>query len=201
MKKPLSKILEEARVAYRDGKKLRAVMEADPNFRAYVDSGASTKVARLVSMSYIMASVFDEYTENAAGLMEKYGFLHKKTKTTSNNLSQSFDAFDKAISALVNTEEAKQQLCSDYEIFKAVCDKFMNADVRVDDTRRTGTMKKSVLIDHIHAMQDNLALNRIATYSADWVIGMLSQIAQDVANIEPEGEETDNTTDNDKQGI
>ena len=68
MKKPLSKILEEARVAYRDGKKLRAVMEADPNFRAYVDSGASTKVARLVSMSYIMASVFDEYTENAAGL-------------------------------------------------------------------------------------------------------------------------------------
>ena len=61
-------------------------------------------------------------------------------------------------------------------------------------------MKKAVLINHIHAMQDILALCRTATYSADWVIGMLSQLAQDVASIEPD-EEPDNTTDNDQQGI
>ncbi len=66
---------------------------------------------------------------------------------------------------------------------------------------RTDTMKRAVLIDHIHAVQDNLALCRTATYSADWVIGMLSQIAQGVANLEPEGEETNDTTDNDKHGI
>ena len=61
-------------------------------------------------------------------------------------------------------------------------------------------MKKAVLINHIHSIQDNLALCRTATYSADWVIGMLSQLAQDVASIEPD-EEPDNTTGNDQQGI
>ena len=61
-------------------------------------------------------------------------------------------------------------------------------------------MKKAVLINHIHAMQDNLALCRTATYSADWVIGMLSQMAMDVAQLEPDNDEHP-TQDDDQRGI
>jgi len=61
-------------------------------------------------------------------------------------------------------------------------------------------MKKAVLINHIHAMQDNLALCRTATYSADWVIGMLSQMAMDVAQLEPDNDEH-TAQDDDQRGI
>lgn len=65
---------------------------------------------------------------------------------------------------------------------------------------RTDTMKKAELIDRIHGAQDLLATCRTATYSADWVIGMLSQVAQDVAALEPEGTPA-NTENDDKPGI
>lgn len=61
-------------------------------------------------------------------------------------------------------------------------------------------MKKAVLIDHIHAMQDNIALFTTATYSADWVIGLLSQIAMDVANLELDNDEQ-LKQDDDQQGF
>ncbi len=106
-------------------------MEQDPNFRKFIDSGDSAKVSRLVSMAYLMGTVFQGYSEDAIDIMEKYKLVHKKIKTTSNNLVQSFDVYDKAVSALINTQDAKLQLCNDWEIFQETCDKFMNADVRV----------------------------------------------------------------------
>ncbi len=144
--KPVKQILEEARVAYENGSKIRAAMEADPLFREFVETGADKIVARRISMAYLISSISNAYFEEAVDLMEKYKLVHKKIKTTSNNLTQSFDSFDKAISSLIDTQEAKLQLCSDYEIFKATCDKFMNADVRIDDAgitnKNTETMNK-----------------------------------------------------------
>ena len=131
--KPISQILDEAKQAYERGQKVRAAMEADPLFREFIESGDDRQVSRLVSMAYLVASVTNAYFEEAIGLMEKYDLVHKKIKTTSNNLTQSFDSFDKAISALIDTQEAKLQLCSDYDIFRAVCDRYMNADAHIDD--------------------------------------------------------------------
>ena len=62
------------------------------------------------------------------------------------------------------------------------------------------TVNKAELIDRIHAMQDAVALCRTATYPGDWVIGMLSQIAQDVAALKPEETPT-NSENNDQAGI
>lgn len=144
--KPIKQILNEAKDAYEKGQRIRAAMEADPLFREFIETGADKVVARRVSMSYLITSISNAYFEEAVDLMEKYKLVHKKIKTTSNNLTQSFDSFDKAVSALIDTQEAKLQLCSDYEIFKAVCDKFMNADERIDDagvtTKSTETMNK-----------------------------------------------------------
>lgn len=63
-------------------------------------------------------------------------------------------------------------------------------------------MKKSDLINDIHATQDTLALCRTATYSADWVIGLLSQIAAGVATLETDDNENNsNINHNDQRGI
>lgn len=150
MKKPLGQIMEDARKAYENGKKLRAAMETDPLFREFIESGSEKRVARLVSMAYLIDSIGNSYTEEAVSLMEKYDLVHKKIKTTSNNLTQSFDSFDKAISALIDTRDAKLQLCSDYEIFQAVCDKYMNADTRVDDA---GIVQKTEQKPNIETMK------------------------------------------------
>ena len=63
-------------------------------------------------------------------------------------------------------------------------------------------MKKTTLIELIHLTQDNIAMCGIKTHSSDWVIGLLSQIATDVATLELDGDETNiNKTGNDRQGI
>lgn len=108
-------------------------MEQDPDFRNFIESGDSRRVSILISMGYLVQSVANEYNEEAIKIMENHNLVHKKIKTTSNNLTQSFDSFDKAISQLINTQDAKLQLCSDYGIFKAVCDRYMNADERIGD--------------------------------------------------------------------
>lgn len=131
--KPIGEIIREAKKEYDRGARIRSAMENDPKFRAFIDSGNSNRVARYVSMAYLISSIANEYFEGAVELMGKYDLVHKKIKTTSNNLTQSFDSFDKAISQLINTQDAKLQLCSDYGIFKAVCDRYMNADERIGD--------------------------------------------------------------------
>lgn len=150
-RKTLNEILEEARIAYENGRKLREKMKDDPRFKAFTESGAAQKVARLISMQYLINSIGNGYFETALELMESFDMVHQKVKTTSNNLTQSFDSYNLAISALIDTQEAKLQLCSDYQIFAATCDKFMNADVRIDDAgitekkgqpETTETMKK-----------------------------------------------------------
>jgi hypothetical protein len=49
---------------------------------------------------------------------------------------------------------------------------------------------KEKVIANIHTIQDQLATFETAEFSANWVIGLLSQIATDVAKI---NEQPDNT--------
>lgn len=105
-----------------------AAMQADPNYRAFIESGDSLRVSVLVSMLYLMHSVSNAYAERAIELMEQYDLVHKKIKTTANNLTQSFDAFDKVLFQLVNRQESQNIFCGDFERFQTLCDQFMNID-------------------------------------------------------------------------
>lgn len=105
-----------------------AAMQADPNYRNFVLSGDSTRVSVLVSMIFLMQSVANGYAEQAVSLMRKHKMVYSKVKTTTNNLSQSFDSFDKCIFALIKTQESQNILCHDYDNFQAICDHFMNID-------------------------------------------------------------------------
>lgn len=105
-----------------------AAMQADPNYRAFVESGDSLRVSVLVSMLYLMHSISNAYAEQAIALMEQYDLVHKKIKTTANNLSLSFDSFDKVLFQLVNKQESQNIFCGDYERFQNICDQFMNME-------------------------------------------------------------------------
>lgn len=48
---------------------------------------------------------------------------------------------------------------------------------------------KEKVIDTIHTIQDQLATFRTAEFSANWVIGLLSQIATEVAKINEQPEQ------------
>ena len=101
-------------------------MHADPEYQAFVESGAKLKVSKLFSMSYLLASVFNTYQEEAQELMDEYHMNQKSIKTKANNLTQSFDAYDKVMRSFLKEEEVRKLLCEDYEALKEICDRFMN---------------------------------------------------------------------------
>lgn len=168
MTKKLSEIITEAKEAYEKGKKMREALMQSPQFREFVESGASAKVSILISMAYLVQTVGNGYFEEAIGIMEKHDMVHKKIKTTATNLSQSFDAFDKVISQLINTQEAKLQLCSDYEIFQKTCDHFMNADVRVDDVAGSVT-DPQIKVDIMKKPKPNNVPRKVVAYTGDGI--------------------------------
>lgn len=103
-----------------------AAMHADPEYKAFVESGAKLKVSKLFSMAYIVASVFNAYQEEATELMDKYHMNQKGIKMKADNLSNSFDAYDKVMRSFLKEENVKKLLVEDYENFKRLCDRFMN---------------------------------------------------------------------------
>ena len=103
-----------------------AAMHADPEYKAFVESGAKLKVSKLFSMAYIVASVFSAYQEEAQDIMEEYHMNQKGIKTKANNLTQSFDAYDKVMRSFLKEENVRRLLVEDYENFKKLCDRFMN---------------------------------------------------------------------------
>jgi len=111
-------------------KEVQEFIDTDPKFREFEESGASQRVARLVSMAYLEASIYNAHIEEALELMQKYGFVHKKVKTTANNLSQSFDAFAGTIYKMVNDPEAQKQFIDDFEYLKNKLDEVMEVELK-----------------------------------------------------------------------
>lgn len=105
--------------------KQRQAIRQLPGYKAFVESGTEHRVAKLIAMAYIIQSVANEYSEEAADLMAQYGLKHGKIKTTTENLSRSFDTFNNVLSSLIGNEEARLQLCDDYDQFKQFCDEFL----------------------------------------------------------------------------
>ena len=110
-------------------------MQQSPNFKAFIESGDSIRVARLLSMQFLVQSISNAYGEEAVELMEKYDLVHRKIKTRINNLTVAFDLYDKELFQLIDTDGAKKRLLEDYEYFKSVCDKFMNLNETKGDNQ------------------------------------------------------------------
>jgi len=109
---------------------VQRAMDTDPNFRAFVDSGASERVARLISMAYLEASIYNAHVEEAVGIMDRYGFIRKKFKTAANNLTQSFDVFANTIAKCINDKEAQKQFIDDFEYLKDKLDEVMEVELK-----------------------------------------------------------------------
>ena len=105
--------------------KQRQAIRQLPGYKPFVESGTEHRVAKLIAMSYIIQSVANEYSEEAADLMSQYGLKHGKIKTTSENLSRSFDTYNAVLSSLIGDDGARLQLCDDYDQFKKICDQFL----------------------------------------------------------------------------
>lgn len=107
-------------------------MLKDANYRKCIECGDSARISVLISMCYLLNSVSNAYFEQAVEIMEKYNILHKKLKTKTNNLYQSFESFDKEFASLIDAE-LRKDLCDDFEQVQNFCDKFMNMDAAVNN--------------------------------------------------------------------
>ena len=107
--------------------------EADHQRRlkAAQDSGDLDRAARLLSMAYLTFTEANNYVERANTLLQKHDMVHKKIKTTVNNFSQSFDAYNKVMAAIVNTQPSQSQLCRDSDIFQELLDAFMTHNLTI----------------------------------------------------------------------
>ena len=95
------------------------------------DSGDLDRAARLLSMAYLTFTEANNYVERANSLLQKHDMVHKKIKTTVNNLTQSFDSYNKVMATIVNTQPSQSQLCRDSDIFQELLDAFMTHNLTI----------------------------------------------------------------------
>lgn len=96
-------------------------------------NGTLDKAAKLLSMAYLTFTTANAYAEQANSLLEPYGVVHKKVKTTVNNLTQSFDAYDNVMQSLIGgNQEALRQLCFDSDTLSDLLDAFMHNNIAVE---------------------------------------------------------------------
>ena len=97
------------------------------------ENGTLDVAAKLLSMAYLTFSRANAYVEEANSLLEPYGVMHKKVKTTVNNMMQSFDAYDKVMQGLIGGNQgALRQLCFDSDTLCDLLDAFMTNNIEVE---------------------------------------------------------------------
>lgn len=110
-----------------------AMMEHQRKVAEMQENGILDRAARLLSMAYLTFSQANRYAEAANDMLEPYGMIHKKVKTTVNNLMQSFDAYDKVMQTLIHGDDgALRQLCFDSEMLDDMLDAFMLNNIEVE---------------------------------------------------------------------
>lgn len=93
---------EKQEVAAREKAKMIAEkLDFARRLKAMQESGDLDRLAKLLSITYLMYTKTNEYAEEAVEIMECYDIVHKKVKVTVNNLAQSFNAFDKVMSDIL----------------------------------------------------------------------------------------------------
>ena len=92
----------------------------------------SVTAAQQLSAAYLLFTLGNQYAESATDIMLKYHLVKKKVKTTSNNLMQSFDAFDKEMQTMVTRGENALAFCNDAETLREIIDVFLSESIDVE---------------------------------------------------------------------
>ena len=109
-----------------------AAMEQQRKAAEMQENGTLDVAAKLLSMAYLTFSRANAYVEEANAMLEPYDMMHKKVKTTVNNLMQSFDAYDKVMQGLIGGNQgALRQLCFDSDTLSDLLDAFMTNKIEV----------------------------------------------------------------------
>lgn len=88
-------------------------------------SGDANRAARLLSAAYLLFTIGNQYAEETVELMNKHHIVRKKVKTTTNNLMQSFEAFDKEMQSMVSNGEYANRFCNESSLLREVIDVFI----------------------------------------------------------------------------
>lgn len=102
------------------------------NIERMQQAGDLDHAAKQLSMAYLLYTCAQTYVENATDILNQYNLVHKKVKTTANNLTQSFDAYHKVMSSMLHGDHgAQDQLCFDSTMFTDIMDAFMDHNIEL----------------------------------------------------------------------
>ena len=95
-------------------------------------SDDADKAARRLSMAYLLMTTGNHYAEESVELMEKHHIVRTKVKTTSNNLMQSFDSWNKEMASMIGERENANLFCNDTTLLTEILDTFLNERIEVE---------------------------------------------------------------------
>ena len=101
-------------------------------FEAMRQTGDDREAAKRIAIANQLFTQANTLVEEAYEIMSKYGLNYGKVKTLANNLCNSFDAFDKMFSGLMDGNgEAWEQVCYDSDLLRELLTAFMENDIDV----------------------------------------------------------------------
>ena len=102
-------------------------------FKVMEQTGDDKDVAKRIAFAHQLLTQGNRLVEEAYDIMSKYGLNYGRIKTLANNVCNSFDAFDKMFSFLMNGNgEAWEQVCNNAEVFQELIDAFMEYNIKVE---------------------------------------------------------------------
>lgn len=126
----MGKILtKEQRAATKQQIKEEVMRRCIEEFRA---SGDADIAARRLSMAYLLMTMGNHYAEESVELMYKHHIVRTKVKTTSNNLMQSFEAWNKEMSSMIGKPENANMFCNDTSLLTEILDTFLDETIEVE---------------------------------------------------------------------
>lgn len=99
--------------------------------REFAESGTESRMSCKMDMAYEVFTIGNAYIEEVVATMRQYGFTDSKMKTLSNNLMQSFDAFDKYMIAM-HEDDTRYQLCNNVQVLREIIDALCENKVTVE---------------------------------------------------------------------
>ena len=95
-------------------------------------SGDADIAAQKLSMAYLLMTLGNSYIEECVELMYKHHIVSTKVKTTSNNLMQSFDAWNKEMSSMISKPQNANLFCNDTSLLNEILDTFLTDHITVE---------------------------------------------------------------------
>ena len=126
----MAKILtKEQRAATKQHIKEEVMKACIEEFRT---SGDADIAAQKLSMAYLLMTLGNSYAEECVDLMYKHHIVRAKVKTTSNNLMQSFDAWNKEMSSMIGKPQNANLFCNDTSLLNEILDTFLTDHITVE---------------------------------------------------------------------